>query len=52
MAKSVVHEGLYGRISGSRGSMWPSQCFMRVYVAESEVHEGLCGRVSGSCGFI
>ena len=40
MAEAVVHEGLHecGRISDSRGSMWPSQWFMRVYVAESVVH--------------
>ena len=43
MAEAVVHEGLCGRISDSRGSMWPSQWFMMVYVAESVVHEGLCG---------
>ena len=48
MTEAVVHEGLCGRISDSRGFMWPGQWFMRVYVAESEVHEVLCGRVSDS----
>ena len=32
----------------SGGSIWPSQWFMRVYVAESVVREGLCGHFCGS----
>ena len=38
VAESEVHEGLCGRVSGSRGSMWPSQWFMRDYVGESVIH--------------
>ena len=34
----------------SGGSIWPSQCFMRVYEVESVVPEGLCSRVNGSWG--
>jgi hypothetical protein len=48
VAEAAVHEGLCRRISDSRGSMWPIQWFMRVYVAKSVVREHPCGRGSGS----
>ena len=47
MAESVVYEGLCRRISGSLGTMWPSQWFMRVYMVASVVREDPCGRVNG-----
>ena len=49
MVESVAHDGLCSRISGSLGSMWPSQWFMRIYGAEySMVREDLYGLESGS----
>jgi hypothetical protein len=49
VAAAVVHGRLFGRVSGSRGSMWSSQWFMRYYVAKSLVHEDIWCRVfSGS----
>jgi hypothetical protein len=49
VVERVVHEGLCGRVSGSRGSMWPIQWIMRVYVGKSVVREDLWYRVfSGS----
>ena len=51
MAETVVREDLCGRFSGSCGSMWPSQWFMRIDCAEfSVIREEICGRVSGSRG--
>jgi len=48
MAESVVREDPCSRGSGSWGTVWPSQWFVRVYVVESVVHEGLCSRISVS----